>query len=148
MDMPTVEEAAQSIREGRTSAVELVERSLAAIEARDELNAFVYVDPAGALESAAQVDRCVARGEPLGPLAGVPFGVKDVTLPDARHPVARRAIGDLHFHRRAARQAHCHRSRFGLAPHHFPKPARGMNRRANGCNHLAASLRGTGRAGP
>jgi aspartyl-tRNA(Asn)/glutamyl-tRNA(Gln) amidotransferase subunit A len=79
MEMPTVEEAAQSIREGRTSATELVERSFAAIEASDnELNAFVYVDPAGALESAAEVDRSVARGEPLGPLAGVPFGVKDL----------------------------------------------------------------------
>ena len=79
MEMPTVEEAAASVRAGRTSAVELVERSLAAIEARDkDLNAFVYLDPAGALESAAEVDRSVASGEPLGPLAGVPFGVKDL----------------------------------------------------------------------
>src|SRR6185437_6731794 len=79
MDMPTVEEAAKSIREGRMSSVELVERSLAAIAARDdELNAFVYVDPSGALKAAAEVDRSLASGELPGSLAGVPFGVKDL----------------------------------------------------------------------
>jgi len=78
-EMPTVEGAAEAVRAGHMSAVELVERSLAAIEARDkELNAFVYVDAAGALESALEVDRRVAAGELLGALAGVPFGVKDL----------------------------------------------------------------------
>lgn len=78
-EMPSVEEAAASIRDGRMSAVDLVERSLAAIEISNvELNAFVCLDPARALEAATEVDRSIAVGHLPGPLAGVPFGVKDL----------------------------------------------------------------------
>ena len=45
---------------------------------QDALNAFVYVDAEGALAAADEVDRARGAGEPLGPLAGVPFGVKDL----------------------------------------------------------------------
>jgi aspartyl-tRNA(Asn)/glutamyl-tRNA(Gln) amidotransferase subunit A len=41
------------------------------------LNAFVHVDAEGALAAADDVDRA-RRRRPLGPLAGVPFGVKDL----------------------------------------------------------------------
>jgi aspartyl-tRNA(Asn)/glutamyl-tRNA(Gln) amidotransferase subunit A len=75
----TVVATAEAVRRGETSAVEVVERALAAIEAaNDELNAFVHVDAAAALGRAADIDGMVARGEDPGPLAGVPFGVKDL----------------------------------------------------------------------
>lgn len=79
--MPTALVAAAEIRSGARRAVDLVDECLARIEDRNgELNAFVYVDAAGARAAAAEVDRAVAsgRGAELGPLAGVPFGVKDL----------------------------------------------------------------------
>ncbi|MGB7103340.1 MAG: amidase [Acidimicrobiales bacterium] len=81
MEMPTVIEAARLVRSGELSAVELTEESLRLIKAtNDELNAFVYLDAEGALGAAADVDRVVRVGQQnqLGPLAGIPFGVKDL----------------------------------------------------------------------
>ena len=67
------------IRSGEVSAREVVQESLDRISAtQDALNAFVHVDAGGALAAAAEVDRARQAGEPLGPLAGVPFGVKDL----------------------------------------------------------------------
>jgi Asp-tRNA(Asn)/Glu-tRNA(Gln) amidotransferase A subunit family amidase len=81
MEMPTVRDAAQLIRAGRLSSEELTAACLDAID-RDnpDLNAFVYVDPEGALDAAKAVDTAVRDGrlDELGPLAGVPFGVKDL----------------------------------------------------------------------
>ncbi len=79
--MPSAIEAAEAIREGRLGALELVEHCLGRIEAgNDTLNAFVHLDPDGARRAAESVDARVAAGEGelLGPLAGVPFGVKDL----------------------------------------------------------------------
>ncbi len=81
MEMPTVADAAAQIRSGERSAEELTAACLDTIEQHDAaLNAFVCLDADGALEAARQVDREVAAGraEQLGPLAGVPFGVKDL----------------------------------------------------------------------
>ncbi len=79
--MPTVVEAAASIRAGDLGAVELTRACLDAIDRRNEaLNAFVHLDAHLALAEARTVDDAVARGriDELGPLAGVPFGVKDL----------------------------------------------------------------------
>jgi aspartyl-tRNA(Asn)/glutamyl-tRNA(Gln) amidotransferase subunit A len=76
---PTVVELADAVRRGERTARGAVEAALATIAARnDELNAFVALDAEGALTAADQVDAAVARGEDPGPLAGVPFGVKDL----------------------------------------------------------------------
>ena len=80
-DMPTVAAAAAAIRAGDLGAVELTDACLAAIDRRDgELNAFVHVDADLARAQARRVDEAVAAGraDELGPLAGVPFGVKDL----------------------------------------------------------------------
>jgi Asp-tRNA(Asn)/Glu-tRNA(Gln) amidotransferase A subunit family amidase len=70
---------AASVRAGEVSAREVVGAALARIEAVDgRLGAFVAVDGERALAEAAAVDDLVARGEPVGPLAGVPVGVKDL----------------------------------------------------------------------
>jgi Asp-tRNA(Asn)/Glu-tRNA(Gln) amidotransferase A subunit family amidase len=70
---------AADVRAGRTTATALVEEALARIERDNErLFAFVHVDPEGAREAASAVDRLIADGGDPGPLAGVPFGVKDL----------------------------------------------------------------------
>jgi aspartyl-tRNA(Asn)/glutamyl-tRNA(Gln) amidotransferase subunit A len=77
--VPDVTSAAQLVRDGDMSARELVEASLARVDAQqDALNTFSYVDRDGALAAADAVDRARRDGAPLGPLAGVPFGVKDL----------------------------------------------------------------------
>ena len=81
MEMPTVLDAAREIRAGERSSRELVEDCLLAIaHANGALNAFVHIDAEGARAAAAIVDDAVrtGRGAGLGPLAGVPFGVKDL----------------------------------------------------------------------
>ncbi len=76
---PPVVELAESVRRGEVHAVELLDRALTAIEAGNEaLNAFVHVDAELARRAAEAVDRRVADGLDPGPLAGVPFGVKDL----------------------------------------------------------------------
>ena len=70
---------AEDVRHGRRSAVEVLEACLAAIrDGNPALNAFVHVDEGIARASAEAVDATVARGDDPGPLAGVPFGVKDL----------------------------------------------------------------------
>ncbi len=75
----SAEELAALIRTRALSPVELMEVTLARIEAvNPALNAFVQLDPERALaEARAQTER-LARGEDLGPLAGLPFGVKEL----------------------------------------------------------------------
>ena len=79
--MPTVVDAAARIRGGTLSAEELVRACLEAVEQHNgRLNAFVHVDAEMALGEARAVDAAVRDGnaDRLGPLAGVPFGVKDL----------------------------------------------------------------------
>jgi aspartyl-tRNA(Asn)/glutamyl-tRNA(Gln) amidotransferase subunit A len=64
---------------GEVSAVDLARAHLDRIEAVDgAVHAFLYVDTEGALAAARAVDEARARGDELGPLAGVPVAVKDV----------------------------------------------------------------------
>jgi aspartyl-tRNA(Asn)/glutamyl-tRNA(Gln) amidotransferase subunit A len=79
MTLGDVQRAATAVRTGEVTARKLVEHALQQIEAQQStLNAFVHVDADGALSAAGDIDRARAAGEPLGPLAGVPFGVKDL----------------------------------------------------------------------
>src|SRR3546814_3509807 len=75
----TIADLAADVRSGRTRARDLVEVALARIEEVDQrVNAFVAVDADGAREQADAVDARVAAGEDVGPLAGIPLGVKDL----------------------------------------------------------------------
>ena len=72
-------ELAARIRRRETTSVAAVGEALARIERlQPVLNAFVTVCRDEALEQAAAVDAAIARGESMGPLAGVPFSVKDI----------------------------------------------------------------------
>jgi Asp-tRNA(Asn)/Glu-tRNA(Gln) amidotransferase A subunit family amidase len=73
-----IETLAAQVRSGEVSARELAQHALDRIEATNgAVNAFVAVDGPSALAQADAIDARVAAGEPLGPLAGVPIGVKD-----------------------------------------------------------------------
>jgi amidase len=62
------------------SPVELLESCCARIEAvNPAVNAVVALDRAGAAEAARAAERAVLRGDALGPLHGLPLGVKDMS---------------------------------------------------------------------
>ena len=67
---------AAKVATGEISATELIKTTLDQID-MSRLNAFTSLDP-HALERAAVIDSTVAAGEWVGPLAGVPIGVKDL----------------------------------------------------------------------
>jgi AtzE family amidohydrolase len=72
-------EIAAAVADGRTSASAVVDAALARIAARNPvLNAFTAVVETRARKHAEAVDAARAKGEPLGPLAGVPFAVKNL----------------------------------------------------------------------
>ncbi len=76
--METVSSIAESVRKGERRAVEVAETTLARIEERDgNLHAFLAVSKEELLQQAREVDAKRARGETLGPLAGVPVALKD-----------------------------------------------------------------------
>ena len=75
LQLLTATEAARRIREGRLSSEELVEACLDRIEAREaQVRAWELLDRRQAMDQARRRDR-EAR---LGPLHGVPVGVKDI----------------------------------------------------------------------
>jgi aspartyl-tRNA(Asn)/glutamyl-tRNA(Gln) amidotransferase subunit A len=77
----TAAQIAGLIAGGDVSAVEVATAHLDRIAAVDErVHAFLHVDRKGALERAKRIDERRARGEELGPLAGVPVAVKDVIV--------------------------------------------------------------------
>ncbi|MEU6311048.1 amidase [Streptomyces sp. NPDC047014] len=71
---------AAAVRSGEVSAVELAASHLERIAAvNPRVNAVTQLMAEGALRDAAAIDRRRAAGEALGPLAGVPFTVKETT---------------------------------------------------------------------
>lgn len=79
LDFAPAHELAALIRSRELSPVDLMERSLARIEERNPtLNAFVEVDAESAMEQARALEARLAAGEEVGPLAGLPLGVKDL----------------------------------------------------------------------
>jgi aspartyl-tRNA(Asn)/glutamyl-tRNA(Gln) amidotransferase subunit A len=75
----TAREIAAAVEAGRTSALSIIEATLARIRSRDPLlNSFTAIAEQRALVRAQAIDEAVARGEPAPPLAGVPFAVKNL----------------------------------------------------------------------
>ena len=73
-------EIARRVAAGRVSALAVAEIALQRIEATEPAaNAFIHLDAEGARAAAVEIDRRRAAGEALGPLAGVPVSVKDLT---------------------------------------------------------------------
>jgi amidase len=103
MNYPTTKDLVAALQARQVSALELLERSIARIEAHDgKLNAVVVRDFERARLAAAEADKALARGE-RRPLLGVPITVKEAFnvaglpttwgLPGTEHlPVAEDAI--------------------------------------------------------
>src|ERR1044072_3583566 len=77
----TMDQVKDGLAARRFSATELASEALRFAEAENSrTNADLHFSPERALAAAARVDDKIARGEDLGPLAGVPVAVKDVIV--------------------------------------------------------------------
>lgn len=76
--MKSALDIASAVRSGAVTATEITETCLAALQAGDPLHAVTRVLADRARREAAAVDDAIAAGNDPGPLAGVPYGVKDL----------------------------------------------------------------------
>lgn len=96
-------EAAEKIRGGLISSEELVAACLEQIGRLEEtVGAWAHLDEDFALEQAREADRVQREGQPLGPLHGVPVGIKDI-IDTADWPTEDGTV--LHAGRRPERDA-------------------------------------------
>lgn len=83
--LTSLTEAARSLREKRLSAVEVTAACLERIErSQASWNAFIHVEAEAALAAAKSADARLARGDPIGPLHGVPVAHKDTYYREGR----------------------------------------------------------------
>jgi Asp-tRNA(Asn)/Glu-tRNA(Gln) amidotransferase A subunit family amidase len=79
LTMQTIHEAAEAIRQKKTTPIDLVEQCLANIDRwENKVHAWVFVDRDGALAEAERLTAELERGQYRGPLHGIPLGVKDI----------------------------------------------------------------------
>lgn len=77
-----------AVQDKKISAVEVAKFFIARIDKLNpQLNAFIATNPS-ALHEAEQIDRKISRNESVGPLAGVPFGIKDLLCTKALRTTA------------------------------------------------------------
>jgi Asp-tRNA(Asn)/Glu-tRNA(Gln) amidotransferase A subunit family amidase len=74
---PTLKQIAEGIRSKEFSPIEIIDAHLKRIESCEpRLNAFVHLDPHEARVQASVKQSAVLRGDPVGPLHGVPLTIK------------------------------------------------------------------------
>ena len=79
LNQATAHELSTRLQQGEITTRQLVEAALDRISAIDgQINAFISVDPEGALAHADDIDQRRTAGAALGPLAGIPLALKDV----------------------------------------------------------------------
>ena len=77
----TLSELHEGIASGRLKATDLATKYYQRIDQVNScLNVYLSLTKERALAQAAQVDAAAAKGDPLGPLAGIPVGIKDVLV--------------------------------------------------------------------
>jgi aspartyl-tRNA(Asn)/glutamyl-tRNA(Gln) amidotransferase subunit A len=77
----SLSELREGIAAGRVKAVDLTTSYYDRIAVvNPHLNVYLSLTKERALEQAARVDAAAAKGDPLGPLAGIPVGIKDVLV--------------------------------------------------------------------
>lgn len=85
----TASEALALCARGKLTSVELVKSCLTQItETDDAISAWVYLDPGAAIAQAEDCDRIRKAGLAIGPLHGIPVGLKDI-IDTADMPTAR-----------------------------------------------------------
>src|SRR6202046_1585757 len=81
METLSIAEARGAVCEGRVSAAALAEQHYDRIATHDaEINSFLALSRERACAQAEKIDAAVKSGGALGPLAGVPIGIKDVLV--------------------------------------------------------------------
>lgn len=76
--MSEIRKLTEQLKKRELSAVEITQDYLGRIRRKDgEIGAFLAVTEEKALADAQMLDQAFARGEALGPLAGIPMGIKD-----------------------------------------------------------------------
>jgi aspartyl-tRNA(Asn)/glutamyl-tRNA(Gln) amidotransferase subunit A len=77
--LPPLLTAADDIRQGRRTPLDLVDQCLARIDQlEDRIRAWVFVDRDGARAEAERLTRELKAGTYRGPLHGIPLGIKDI----------------------------------------------------------------------
>ncbi|MEM7775693.1 MAG: amidase [Pseudomonadota bacterium] len=72
-------DALAKIKAGEITSEQLVSACLDRIDAREpDVQAWTFLDPSHAIAQARARDAAQARGEPIGPLHGIPVGIKDI----------------------------------------------------------------------
>jgi Asp-tRNA(Asn)/Glu-tRNA(Gln) amidotransferase A subunit family amidase len=100
-------EAAQAVRRGDLSSEDLTRALLERIARLDnKVQAFQWIDPARALDLARQADRRSRSGETLGPLHGIPIGIKDIIETQGIPTTMGSPIFDGHVPARSAALVH------------------------------------------
>ncbi|WP_208379003.1 amidase [Cumulibacter soli] len=75
----TIAQAAAALRAGTTTATELAQVSIARADALDDkVGIYIKRFDEKLLEAATAIDTDLASGKELGPLAGIPLGIKDI----------------------------------------------------------------------
>ena len=101
-------EIAAAVASGKTNALAVTEAALARIADRNKaLNAFTAVTAERARAKARAIDADRAAGRPLGPLAGVPFAVKNLFDVAGLPTLAGSKINRDRAGRHRRRHAHC-----------------------------------------
>ncbi|MCX7309259.1 MAG: Asp-tRNA(Asn)/Glu-tRNA(Gln) amidotransferase subunit GatA [Afipia sp.] len=91
----TLADARKGIAAKTFTSLELTDAHLAAMEKARVLNAFVMETPEQARTQAKAVDAKIAKGE-VGPLAGIPLGIKDLfATQDVRTTACSKILGDF-----------------------------------------------------
>lgn len=79
MEWSSVSDIADAVSARKVSALDVINATLARIAAHDsKLNSFTEVVAERARATASKIDAAIAAGEKVGPLAGVPFAVKNL----------------------------------------------------------------------
>jgi AtzE family amidohydrolase len=79
MDWASASDIASAVADGERSALAVTEAALARVNSLNpKLNAFTDIVAGRARQKAGAIDQARAAGQQLGPLAGVPFGVKNL----------------------------------------------------------------------
>jgi len=78
--LPSIAEAQTLMRQGKLRPIDLVEHCLGRIhQFEDQIHAWVMVDEEGAKNEARRLGKMLDDGqEPVGPLHGIPIGIKDI----------------------------------------------------------------------
>ena len=77
--LPNIATAARQIRSGEITPTELVDYCLGRIQQwESEVHAWVLIDADGAHRQAEKQTKLIREGQSLGPLQGIPIGIKDI----------------------------------------------------------------------